>query len=456
MRFAIATLGCKVNQYDSAIIEDRLRAQGMQRAEFNEVADFYIVNTCTVTDRADAESRRLARRARRLNPGARIVATGCLAQASPEVLARVPEIDRVIGLGRLDDLIRAASTVATGAGAGERVMVSNLRKERAAIELGAAAISGQTRAFLKLQEGCDQFCTFCIVPFSRGTSRSVEPRRIFAALDDLHARGFKEVTLSGVHLGGYGRDLSPATSLETLLEMIAERCPIGRVRVSSLDPEELSDRIISIIARSGGKFCPHLHLPLQSGDDQILAAMRRRYDTAYYRERIERVMQAMPDAAVGTDLIAGFPGQTAAHFERYFKFVESLPLAYFHIFPYSVRTGTTAAKFGGRVGQGEIKRQAEALRDLGERKRAAFARRFVGARLSVLLEAREPRGNLSGYSRNYIRVAASGPDELKNCEVEVAVSAIDGLGLAGEIISAPERSAPATAVATATAAERTL
>ncbi len=464
LRFAIATLGCKVNQYDSAIIEDRLRAQGMQRAEFNEPAEVYIVNTCTVTDRADAESRRLARRARRLNPGARIVATGCLAQASPDVLARVPEIDHVIGLGRLDDLTRAASTaatIATGAGAvatgaGERVMVSNLRKERAAIDLGAVAITGQTRAFLKLQEGCDQFCTFCIVPFSRGTSRSVEPRRIFAALDDLHARGFREVTLSGVHLGGYGRDLSPAIDLETLLEMIAERCPIGRVRVSSLDPEELSDRIISIIAGSGGKFCPHLHLPLQSGDDQILAAMRRRYDTAHYRERIERVMQAMPDAAVGTDLIVGFPGETAAHFERYFKFVESLPLAYFHVFPYSVRTGTTAAKFGGRVGQGEIKRQAEALRDLGESKRVAFARRFVGARLGVLLEEREPRGKLSGYSRNYIRVAASGPDELKNREVEVAVSAIDGLGLAGEIISAPEGSASGTAVAIATAAECTL
>jgi len=226
--------------------------------------------------------------------------------------------------------------------------------------------------------------------------------------------------------------------------------------VSSLDPEELSDRIISIIAGSGGKFCPHLHLPLQSGDDQILAAMRRRYDTAYYRERIERVMQAMPDAAIGTDLIVGFPGETAAHFERYFKFVESLPLAYFHVFPYSVRTGTTAAKLGGRVGQGEIKRQAQALRDLGESKRVAFARRFVGARLGVLLEEREPRGKLSGYSRNYIRVAASGPDELKNREVEVAVSAIDGLGLAGEIISAPEGSASGTAVAIATAAECTL
>jgi threonylcarbamoyladenosine tRNA methylthiotransferase MtaB len=448
MRFAIATLGCKVNQYDSAIIEDRLRASGMERGEFDEVADVYIVNTCTVTDRADAESRRLARRARRLNPHARIVATGCLAQASPHVLAGVPEIDWVVGLGRLDDLARAVRE-----GEGARVMVSNLRKERAAIELGAVTLAGQTRAFLKLQEGCDQFCTFCIVPFSRGISRSVEPRRILATLDDLHARGFKEVTLTGVHLGGYGKDLSPAISLETLLEMIAERCPIGRVRLSSLDPEELSDRIITIVAQSD-KFCPHFHLPLQSGDDQVLAAMRRRYDSEYYRERVAAVLDAMPDAAIGTDLIVGFPGETASQFERYFNFVRSLPLAYFHVFPYSVRTGTTAAKLAGRVRPAEIKQRAEALRRLGDDHRRAFARRFAGARLRVLFEERNAAGNLEGYSRNYIRVAAPGPDELKNQEVEVEVSSIDGAGLAGEIVAAPL--APQAADSSATAAGHSL
>ena len=439
MRFAIATLGCKVNQYDSAIIEDRLRAHGMERREFNQAADVYIVNTCTVTDRADSESRRLARRARRLNPRARIVATGCLAQASPHVLAIAPEIDSVVGLGRLDDLVRAATT-----GEGERIMVSNLRKERAGIELGAVARAGQTRAFLKLQEGCDQFCTFCIVPFSRGTSRSVEPRRILAALDEMYARGFKEVTLSGVHLGGYGKDLMPAIDLETLLEMIAERCPIGRVRLSSLDPEELSDRIISMVADSD-KFCPHFHLPLQSGDDAILAAMRRRYDSAHYRERVDRILEAMPDAAIGTDLIVGFPGETGMNFERYFRFVESLPLAYFHVFPYSVRSGTTAAKLPGRVSAAEITRRAEAMRRLGEGKRRDFAQRFMGARVRVLLEQRGAGGALEGYSRNYIRVTATGPDELKNHEVEVEVSSLEGGGLAGEIISAPEASGDATA-----------
>src|SRR6202046_4161791 len=221
----------------------------MLRAEFTEQADVYIVNTCTITDRADSESLRIARRARRLNPNARIVMTGCLAQASPDVLAKASEVDAVIGLGRLDDLERAVAS-----GAGERVMVTNLRKDKAPIELAAVTLEGHTRAFLKLQEGCDQFCSFCIVPFSRGLSRSVDPRRVIEAIDGMHERGYKEVILTGVHLGGYGKDLDPPITLEAMLEMIAERSPIGRVRISSLDPEELSDRVISILAQSD-KFC---------------------------------------------------------------------------------------------------------------------------------------------------------------------------------------------------------
>ena len=427
-RFAIATLGCKVNQYDSAIIESRLSAQGMERREFSEQADVYIVNTCTITDRADAESLRIARRARRLNPNARVIMTGCLAQASPDVLAKAPEVDAVIGLGMLDDLERAAAS-----GAGERVMVTNLRMEKAPIELAAVALGGHTRAFLKLQEGCDQFCTFCIVPFSRGASRSVEPRRVMAALDDLHARGFKEVVLTGVHLGGYGKDLEPRVDLADLLEMIAERCPLERVRISSLDPEELSDRIVEIISGSG-KFCPHLHLPLQSGDDETLSRMRRRYQRGYFRDRVERVLRAWPDAAIGTDLIVGFPGETGTHFESYFDFVESMPIAYFHVFPYSVRAGTTAAKFSGRVKPAEIKRRAALMRALGERKWVEFARRFVGTKLKVLLEERGPSGELQGYSRNYVRVSTQGPDELTNQEVEVEASTVEGARLVGEIV----------------------
>lgn len=429
MRFAVATLGCKVNQYDSAMIESRLGARGMERCGFDEIADVYIVNTCTVTDRADAESLRLARRARRLNPSARILMTGCLAQANPAALAAAPEVDAVVGLGRSADLERAAAGETAA-----RVMVSNLRKERAPIELDAVVLAGHTRAFLKLQEGCDQFCSFCIVPTSRGTSRSVEPRRIFAALDGLAAAGFREIILTGVHLGGYGRDLDPPVSLESLLEMVAERSPIARVRISSLDPEELSDRVIEIVAQSG-KFCPHLHLPLQAGTDATLARMRRRYDLAYFRDRVERVLAAMPTAAIGTDLIAGFPGEMRRDFDNYVRFVESLPLAYFHVFPYSVRTGTSAAKLADRVAADEIKCRAAVLRGLGEEKRQRFVERFVRSRLKVLLEERGNDGRLRGYSRNYIRVLVEGPDSLANDEVEVAASRVEGAALVGEIVA---------------------
>jgi len=428
MRFAIATLGCKVNHYDSAIIQDRLGALGLERREFDEVADVYVINTCTVTDRADAESLKLARRARRLNPGARVLMTGCLAQANPAVLAAAPQVDRVIGLARLDDLERAALGEE-----GERVLVSNLRKQKAEIALGPASLAGQTRAFLKLQEGCDQFCSFCVIPFSRGSSRSVAPRRVMAALDELHQRGFKEVILTGVHLGGYGKDLSPPATLEDLLEMIAERCPIGRVRLSSIDPEELSGRIIEIVAQSD-KFCPHFHLPLQAGEDQILSAMRRRYNADFYQRLIERILEAIPDAAIGTDLIVGFPGESQQQFERYVKFVEKLPLAYFHVFPYAVRTGTTAAKFGGRVSPAEITRRAQVMRQLGERKRVDFVRRFRGTRLKVLLEEPASADSLKGYSRNYIRVLVEAPVRLKNHEVEVEALATDGAALVAKLV----------------------
>jgi len=427
MRFAIATLGCKVNQYDSAMIESRLTALGMVRAEFSESADVYVVNTCTVTDRADRESLRIARRARRLNPHARVIMTGCLAQASPNVLAKAHEVDAVVGLGRPADLERAAIGRLD-----ERVMVTNLRKERAEIELGAVALDGHTRAFLKLQEGCDQFCTYCVVPFSRGQSRSVEPRRVIDAIDGLHARGFKEVILSGVHLGSYGSDMNPPIRLETLLEMLAERAPIERIRLSSIDPEELSDNLIAIVA-DNDKFCPHFHLPLQAGEDGILARMRRRYTTADYRGRIAKIIAAMPDAAIGTDVIAGFPGETDEDFEHSFNFIESLPIAYLHVFPYSVRAGTTAAKFDGRVPTSVIKRRAATLRELGEIKRRRFAEATTGRRLKVLLEE-QSAGRLEGYSRNYVRVAADGPAELVNHEVEVEVSFVQGAAVSGKII----------------------
>ncbi len=429
MRFAITTLGCKVNQYDSAMIESRLTSLGLERCEFDDTADVFIVNTCTITDRADSESLRLARRARRLNPTSRVIMTGCLAQASPNLLARESAVDAIVGLGRPGDLENTVLGRST-----PRVMVSNLRKEKASIELGAVTLEGHTRAFLKVQEGCNQFCSFCIVPFSRGLSRSVEPRRVIEAIDDLHEQGFKEVVLTGVHLGGYGQDLDPPITLEALLQMIEERTPMARLRLSSLDPEELSDRIIATIARSS-KFCPHFHLPLQAGEDQTLLRMRRRYSVAGFRQRVERILTLMPDAAIGSDLIAGFPGESSQDFESYFRFVESLPLAYFHVFPYSRRAGTTAAKMSGQIEAREIKARAARLRELDVLKRQEFARRFSGSRMLVLLEDQYGH-RLRGYSRNYLRVLTCGAADLINQEVEVELSLVEGAELVGQIVPA--------------------
>lgn len=433
MRVAITTLGCKVNQYDTATIEDRLRAEGHTLVPFTETADVYIVNSCTVTNQADAESRQLARRAKRYNPSARIIMTGCYAQVNPTSVARVPEVDHVVGLNRLDDLLRAVK-----AELAERVAVSNLRKEEGeplGIDtLGAFTFSGQTRAFLKIQEGCDLFCTFCIVPMSRGKSRSVPPRIVLEQLDRLADQGFQEVVLTGIHLGGYGEDLDPRVDLTWLLDTIEERKPVPRVRLSSIDPHEISDSLLRLLARAE-TLCPHMHVPMQSGDDTTLARMRRRYDSALSREVLTKLRETLPHAALGTDLIVGFPGEGEAEFARSVAFLEESPFTYFHVFPYSVRNGTTAAKFTDKVPQPVIDARARQVRKLGEQKKAAFARGFVGHTLPVLFEHTRDKatGLLKGYSRNYLRVLAAGEDEYINREVPVTITRANGGAVWGQI-----------------------
>ncbi len=393
---------------------------------FVEMADVYIVNSCTVTNQADAESRQLARRAKRTNPTARVIMTGCYAQVNPKGVAKVPEVDYVIGLNRLDDLLRAVVNEVSL----ERISVSNLRKqgETPRVDtLGALTFSGQTRAFLKIQEGCDLFCTFCIVPMSRGKSRSVPPRVVLEQLDRLATQGFQEVVLTGIHLGGYGEDLDPQVDLVWLLEAIEERRPVPRIRISSLDPHEISDSLIHLLFRSQ-TLCPHLHIPLQAGADHTLARMRRRYDTALARRVLDQLRETLPHASFGTDLIVGFPGESDENFSQTVTFLEESPFTYFHVFPYSVRSGTTAAKFTDKVPQPVIDARSRQIRKLGEVKKAAFSRGFVGQTLPVLFEHTRDRntGMLKGYSRNYIRVLAEGGDEYMNREVPVTIQRTNG------------------------------
>jgi threonylcarbamoyladenosine tRNA methylthiotransferase MtaB len=418
LRVAFTTLGCKVNQYDTATMETFVGRDGCEVVPFARGADVYVVNTCTVTDRADAESRRLARRAKRFNPNARVILTGCYAQTSGDEAAAVDGVDYVVGIGRLPDVLRAVRG-AIRADEG-RVLVDNLRKERQVRTLGAEVFSGQTRAFLKVQEGCDLFCTFCIVPFSRGASRSVEPRRVLDELERLHATGFREVVLTGVHLGGYGRDLDMRLDLGDLVEMIVEHARVPRVRLSSIDPPEVTPRLLKLMADSD-VLCPHIHMPIQSGSDPVLQRMRRQYDSQMVRDVTAEIRRALPDAALGTDVIAGFPGESEKEFERGYALLQEMSITHFHVFPYSVRSGTTAAKASDQVDPSRRAARARALRTLGEKKACSFTESFIDRDLSVLVETkRDPRTEqLVGYSRNYVRVLVDGPDAWMNREVQV-------------------------------------
>jgi threonylcarbamoyladenosine tRNA methylthiotransferase MtaB len=424
-RVAIVTLGCKVNAYDGATIADRLRAAGCAIVEPDAPADVVVVNSCTVTDAADAESRRLARRARRANPAARVIMTGCFAQTSPARAAAEPAVDHVIGLDRLDALVEAATAAAPAV---PRISVGESRRARAVATFGARTFPGQTRAFLKVQEGCDLFCTFCIVPMARGKSRSLAPRDVLTEMEGLAAAGFAEVVLTGVHLGGYGEDLEPRVDLAWLVAALVEQGLFRRIRLSSIDPHEVTEPLVRLMASSPA-VCPHLHVPLQAADDGVLARMRRRYDAALAAERLAMVRELLPDAAIGTDLITGFPGEDDAAFARTLAFVERTPITYAHVFPYSVRRGTTAAKLDGHLPAGVIRERARALRTLAERKRVAFARRFDGAPAEVLVEStRDPKtGRLRGYTRSYLRASLDGPDALAGRVVPVRL-AVDAGG----------------------------
>ncbi|MFN8641128.1 MAG: MiaB/RimO family radical SAM methylthiotransferase [Candidatus Binatia bacterium] len=438
LRVAFATLGCKVNQYDTATTQTAL-AGDCEVVPFAEGADVYVVNSCTVTDRADAESRQLARRARRLNPGGRVILTGCFAQTSPQ-RADLPEVDYVIGVGRLPDLLRAVrDQIPADEG---RVLVSNLRKAEAVTVLGAETFAGQTRAFLKVQEGCDLFCTFCIVPMARGRSRSVPPRRVLAELERLAELGFREAVLTGIHLGGYGKDLQPALTLADLVEMIAEVAPLPRIRLSSIDPPEVTPRLLDLVARSP-VLCEHLHMPVQAGADGVLRRMRRLYDAALVRDVAAEIHRRLPDAGLGTDVIAGFPGRARP----------STPPP-----PRCCRRrgSATCTSFPTRGGAGRrpprrpiicrrrSSGRAQGLRRIGRAQREAFAARCVGRELEVLVESTRDSatGRLVGYSRNNQRVVLDGPDGLANHAVRVRAVARGGDRVLGERVDEGDAAPP--------------
>jgi threonylcarbamoyladenosine tRNA methylthiotransferase MtaB len=394
---AFATLGCKTNQFESAAMRESLEGAGYRVVPFAAGADLVVVNTCTVTSATDAQSRNLVRRARRLNPACRVVVTGCYAQVDSQALADLPGVSLVIGNEEKRSLKEYLATT----GEQLRVAVADIRTETSAHIPVLASHTERSRAFVQIQNGCDAFCSYCIIPHARGPSRSAPVEQVVAQVRQLTARNLPEIVLTGIHVGNYGLDLQPRTNLRALLQQLEGEQGIGRLRLGSIEPTELDAPLIAHLAASK-IVCPHLHIPLQAGDDAVLSRMRRPYHREDFRALVERIVTAMPEAAIGLDVIAGFPGETEGEFENTVQLIGELPVTHLHVFPYSKRPGTMAAAMPGHL-PGDVKKaRAEQLRRLGAEKLAAFAARFVGRELEVAVEGGGKSGQLKGLTRNYL------------------------------------------------------
>jgi len=426
-RVSFVTLGCKTNQFETAAMDEALRKEGFVVVAAGEAADICVINTCTVTARTDAESRRLIRRAHRENPAAAIVVTGCYSQLSPEIFREFPGVSLIIGNSEKRELVGLLREAEKG----QLVRVADISREREAAPMPLESFSEHTRAFLQVQNGCDSRCSYCIVPQVRGRSRSVPPKQALEGMHTFATRGFREVVLTGIHLGAYGLDLSPPSTLFDLVARAERERIVPRLRLGSIEPTEISVDLIELLANSD-TLCPHLHIPLQSGDDRILAAMNRPYTTTFFREVVEKLATAVPPIFLGTDIIAGFPGETDEAFQSGYRFLESLPFAAFHVFPFSPRHGTPAATMPGRVPAHVIKERAEALRNLSAKKKECFLKGFVGRELDVLIQENGKDGVMKGLSRNYIPVSVEDCSATVNSEVRVRVTGVEGDSVRGE------------------------
>jgi threonylcarbamoyladenosine tRNA methylthiotransferase MtaB len=436
---SVATLGCKVNQFESEALMDALEQKGYTLLPFEEGAEITIINTCTVTHRADFQSRQTVRRAVRSNPNSLIIVTGCYPQVDPEAFLKMQGVDYLLGnreKNRIPDLLPLMQKTKF-----PKVQVGDIQEESLFSQTPLYSFRRHTRAFLKIQDGCNANCSYCIVPLARGQSRSLQLEKVIENVRLLRKNGFKEVVLTGIHLGAYGLDLHPPFPLERLLQGLEEEETPDRIRLSSIEPGDFSPELISTLSRSN-KICPHLHIAIQSGDDGILKKMNRTYDRSFLSDLIRELHLRIPNLSVGADVIVGFPGETEEKFENSYGLIQSLPFSYLHVFPFSRRKGTPAFQFPQRVVDKEIKKRAEKMRELGKQKRQSFYRQFLNQELSVLVEDRKEKetGRWKGLSRNYIPVLLANDNGTRtrwdwvNREWTVTVTGLAEKGLIGEVV----------------------
>jgi threonylcarbamoyladenosine tRNA methylthiotransferase MtaB len=427
-RISVVTLGCKVNQYDTAAILNRLPESRYKRVPFSEDADVYVIDTCTVTHKADSEARNYIYRARRANPDGVVVVTGCYAQVSSHELRDVKGVDYIIGNShKFSSLLKI---IRDGKKQPEpNVFVSDFveEKHRKFESPAIRYFPDRTRAFLKIQDGCNYRCSFCVIPFARGRSRSLGVAEVLERMRTLANKGYKEIVLTGIHLASYGRDIE--SNLLELLEEIERSKVLTWVRLSSLDPADISGELIEFVA-SSQTICPSFHVALQSGDSEVLRRMRRRYSPEKFQYVTDLIREKLPDAAIGTDVMVGFPGETDREFENTFELLGESPLTYFHVFPYSDRKGTAAFKMFEKVPVEIKKIRSRTLRDLGIKKKHNFYRGFIGKKIPVIVEK-----GCRGTSRNYMSVVFPNMNLKIGDEVEVEIKDVNGEHAIGSLRS---------------------
>ena len=426
-KVAFHTLGCKLNYSETSTLSRVLEADGFVKTEFNDTADVYVINTCSVTENADKECRYIVRGIQRRAPEAMVVVTGCYAQLKPQEIAQIQGVDLVLGASEKFNLPVHLKELSKGAADKGGAKICSCDIEEVEGFHSSYSLNDRTRTFLKVQDGCDYFCSFCTIPLARGRSRSGLVKDVLVQVDKIIADGTKEIVLTGVNLGDFGSETGE--NFTALVRALDQNYNNIRFRISSIEPNLLTDEIIDTVAQSES-FMPHFHIPLQSGSDDILKLMRRRYERDLYTNRVARIKEKMPHACIGVDVIVGFPGETEEKFKETYQYLTDLDISYLHVFPYSERENTTAVRMSGIVPVKERGSRTEMLRNLSEKKRRYFYEQHIGTVRNVLFESEEKSAMMNGFTDNYIKVEIPYDPLLVN---EKTPTLLTGISLSGHM-----------------------
>ncbi|MDA9819860.1 tRNA (N(6)-L-threonylcarbamoyladenosine(37)-C(2))-methylthiotransferase MtaB [Salibacteraceae bacterium] len=417
-RAAYHTLGCKLNFAETSTLARDLEESGYARVGFDERADVYVINTCSVTEQANRKCRNAVGRALRRNPEAKVVVVGCYAQLKPDEITKIPGVDLVLGASEKFKLAEHLENIEKNGSA--TAMVERISKAKDFFP--SYSMGDRTRSFLKIQDGCDYFCAFCTIPLARGKSRNATVSETLEKAREVVAQGAKEIVLTGVNIGDFGQ--GKGGSFFDLVKALDEIEGIERIRISSIEPNLLSDDIIEFVSKSK-RFMPHFHIPLQSGSDELLHSMKRKYDQALYTSRVKKIKSSMPNACIGVDVIVGFPGENNEKFEETFEYLKELDVSYLHVFTYSERPNTAALQLEGVVPMEKRSERSKRLRILSRKKKEHFYRQFEGQEVEVLFEDSENEGMIQGYSENYLRVELPFDAKLANQSIKLKLAELN-------------------------------